>query len=236
VKLAVRGDDELAQAAAAAGATLTGAETADLVVTVGEAEFVAVACDAPETPVLPVGADLGPFSLSPARDDLEDALDSLAAAEGSAVAHPVLSATVDGDEVARGVLDAMLVTSEPARISEYEVDFGDERVTDFRSDGVVVATPLGTHGYAHAAGAPVLQSGTGLAVVPVAPFSTRSSTWVADDDVTLTVARDDGPVSLVVDGAEVRSVEPHQSVRLRVVDTVDLWRLPEMRLDRLEKL
>lgn len=236
MKVAVRGDDEFAEAVAAAGASLTGTATADLVVTVGESEFVTVARDAPAVPVLPVGADLGPFSLSLSRDDLDDALATLAAGEGAPMSHPVLSATVDGEEVARGLLDAMLVTSEPARISEYAVNFGDERISDFRSDGVVVATPLGSHGYAHAAGAPVLQPGTGLAVVPVSPFSTRSSTWVADDDVTLTVARDDGPVSLVVDGADVQSVDPHQSVRLRAVDTVDLWRLPAMQWNRLEKL
>lgn len=234
MKVAVVGDETLAETAEAEGATLVDPETADIVVTAGEREFVALAREAPETPILPVGADVGPFSLS--SREFDEALDSLVAGEGTSVRHPVLAASVDGEEVTRGVLDAMLVTSEPARISEYEVTFGDERITDFRADGVVVATPLGTQGYARAAGAPVLQPGTGLAVVPVSPFSTRSDIWVAVGDVRLTVARDDGPVSLVVDGEDVRSVDPHQSVQLTAVDTVDLWRLPPMRWDRLEKL
>lgn len=227
MRVAVLGDDALAGTVDAAGATLTDIETADLVVTVGEQQFVDVASETPDAPVLPVGPEFGPFSLDP--DRFGGVVDGLLAGDGTTVTHPVLTATVDGTVVTRGVLDALLVTSEPARISEYEVRFGSERVSRFRSDGVVVATPLGTQGYARAAGGPVLEPGTGLAVVPISPFSTHSDTWVADNDVTLTVARDDGPVELVVDGVSVRSVDPHQSVQLTVADHVELCRLPSMR-------
>lgn len=227
MKVAVLGDDALAGTVDAAGGTLTDVETADLVVTVGEQQFVDVARETPDVPVLPVDAELGPFSLH--TEAVDSSLDAIVGGDGTVVSHPVFAATVAEREVARGVLDALLVTSEPARISEYEVAFGGERIGRFRSDGVVVATPLGTRGYARAAGGPVLEPGTGVAVVPISPFSTQSDTWVAASDVTLTVARDDGPVELVVDGESVRSVDPHQSVELTVVDDVDLWRLPTMR-------
>lgn len=227
MNVAVLGDDALAGTVDAAGAALTDIEAADLVVTVGEQQFVDVTCETPGTPVLPVGTEFGPFSLD--ADEFGVVLDALLAGDWTTISHPVLTATVDGTAVTRGVLDALLVTSEPARISEYEVRFGGERVNRFRSDGVVVATPLGTQGYARAAGGPVLEPGTGLAVVPISPFSTHSDTWVAGHDVTLTVARDDGPVELVVDGESVRSVDPHQSVQLTAVDHVELCRLPSMR-------
>ncbi|EJN60497.1 NAD(+)/NADH kinase [Halogranum rubrum] len=226
MNVAVVGDDALAETVDAAGATLTDVETASLVVAVGEEQFVDVARGGPAVPILPVETEFGPFSL--ARDVVEAAVETILDGAGTTVSHPVLSVTIDGTTVARGVLDVMLVTSEPARISEYEVTFGAERAGNFRADGVVASTPLGTRGYAHAAGGPILEPGTGLAVVPISPFSTQSETWVAPGDVTLTVVRDDGPVALVVDGRTVQSVDPHQSVRLSVVDHVDLWRVPSI--------
>lgn len=228
MNVAVVGDDALAETVDAAGATLTDVETASLVVAVGEEQFVDVACSRPSVPILPVETEFGPFSLS--REAVEASVEAIVGDEGvgTVVPHPILSVAIDGTAVARGVLDVMLVTSEPARISEYEVTFGAERAGDFRADGVVVSTPLGTRGYAHAAGGPILEPGTGVAVVPISPFSTQSETWVATGDVTLTVVRDDGPVALVVDGRTVQSVDPHQSVRLSVVDHVDLWRVPSI--------
>ncbi|SEO39340.1 NAD+ kinase [Halogranum amylolyticum] len=227
MKVAVLGDEAVARTVDAAGATLADVETADLVLPVGEARFIDVARDGPDVPILPADAALGPYSLP--REAIETGVERLLAGDGTSSSHPVFAATTGETTIARGVLDAMLVTSEPARISEYDVAFGGECVNRFRSDGVVVATPLGSRGYARAAGGPVLEPGTGLSVVPVSPFSTQSDTWVAGGDVTLTVARDDGPVELVVDGETVRSIDPHQSVQLTAVDHVDLWRLPSMR-------
>lgn len=227
MKVAVVGDEAVAEIVGEAGATLTSSDSANLVVTVGERRFAETAHEVPDAPLLPVDAEFGTFSLS--RDRLADAVGRLVDGAGTAVGHPVCSAFVGGEEVTRGVLDAMLVTSEPARISEYEVAFDEVRIAEFRADGVVVATPLGTRGYARAAGGPLLEPGTGLSVVPVSPFATQSDVRVTVDDVTLTVARDEGPVSLVVDGESVQSVAPHQPVRLSVVDSVDLWHLPSMR-------
>ncbi|WP_394351524.1 hypothetical protein [Halobacterium bonnevillei] len=57
-----------------------------------------------------------------------------------------------------------MVTAEPARISEYAVETGTERVDEVRADGVVAATPAGSHGYARDADGPLLSRGRGLAV------------------------------------------------------------------------
>ena len=118
--------------------------------------------------------------------------------------------------------DVTLVTSESARISEFAVRAGGRRVDDFRADGVVVATPLGSAGYARAAGGPVVEPGTGLAVVPVAEFATFRGAWVLDPPVGCTVERDEVPVSLVLDGAVVDDVGVGQSLRVVAVDALDL--------------
>jgi NAD+ kinase len=131
------------------------------------------------------------------------------------VARRLYDAEVDGERAATVLRDAMLVTDEPARISEYAVRSGDRVVARFRADGVVVATPAGSRGYLSAAGGPIVEPGTRtLAAVPVAPFQTESDDWVLDDAaVSLTVHRDT-PVLLVVDGRETRIVPREGPVSL----------------------
>jgi NAD+ kinase len=114
------------------------------------------------------------------------------------------------------------VTRESANISEFAVRAGGRRVGDFRADGVVAATPLGSAGYARAAGGPVVGAGTGLAVVPVAQFATARDAWVLDPPVACAVERDEEPVSLVLDGTVVGEAGVGRPVRVEAVDSLDL--------------
>lgn len=175
-------------------------------------------------PVVPVAVDAGHYAVS--RPSLPQAAASLAAGEGRTESHPVLSVSLDGEAVGRALLDVTLMTSEPARISEYAVSVGAERVAEFRADGVVVATPLGSPGYARAAGGPVLAPNTGVCIVPVSPFATRTDVWVAPAEVTASVERDEDEVSLYLDGSEAGTVDPAKPVRLAPAASIDLLRLP----------
>jgi NAD+ kinase len=196
---------------------------ADLVVAVGDAGARAVATAPPSVPTLPVGYP-GPLSIPP--DDLPEVLGAHDRGETWTVAHPSLAAGVDGRSVGRALADVTLMTAEPARISEYAVATGGRRVDDFRADGVVVATPLGSAGYARDAGGPVVTPGGGLAVVPVAPFATRSDTRVVAADVSLTVVRDDAAVVLLVDDRETAPVPGHATVSVRTAGSFPLLRAP----------
>ncbi|GAA0510560.1 NAD+ kinase [Halorubrum aquaticum] len=175
-----------------------------------------------DAPVLPVRE--GRHAVDPA--DLRDAIRGLFGGETRRVGHPVLSVDLGGDTVHRAVFDVGFVTDEPARISEYAVDLAVDREAAFRADGVVVATPLGSDGYAAAAGGPLLEAGSGIAVVPIAPFTTRSDTWVVPDGTAVSVRRDAETVSIVVDGDRRGTVTPGRPVRIEVVDRVETLRLP----------
>jgi NAD+ kinase len=201
--------------------------TADLVLAVGDAAVRTLADDPAPVPVLPVDADVGRHGLPGSRVD--DALRALAVDPSTLIdhvtSHPILAVAVDGFET-RGVLDVALVTSEAARISEYTVAASSGSLASFRADGVVVTTPAGSAGYAHATGGPVLATTGVVAVVPVSPYTTRPSTWVVDPPVTLVVVRDEAAVSLVVDGEVHRRVGVDHPVRVDVAGTVDLVRPP----------
>lgn len=205
-------------------ATATVTETTDLdagefdaddrVLALGERALIAVGRAAPECPVLPVGGEALPTGLALA--DLDAAVDALLAPDPDVVRHPVLSVSGDGER-GHAVLDAGLVTSEPARISEYAITTAGRPVDRFRADGVVVATPLGSGGYASAVGGPLLGPDTGLAVVPISPFETQRDCWVLDGPVGLSVERDDSEVSLIVDDDDAGPVSPGEELSV-VVD------------------
>lgn len=200
---------------------------ADVVVCVGEAALLQLAGDPPSGPVIvvDVDVDVGPYGtpvsalaavLSALEDDEEDTV----------VDHPILGARLDGETVARAVTDVTLMTSDPARISEYAVHADGRLVDTFRADGVVTATPLGSYGYARASGGPLLRANTGVAVVPVAPFATRTDSWVVPLDVSVSVERDDSDVSLCADDRVVRHISPGDRVSVTAVDHLSLVRPP----------
>lgn len=177
-------------------ATEVAAASPDAVVAVGEPAVLALVRERVTAPVLPVG-DVPGVPAVP-RDDLAAAAARLDAGDWRVRDRRLLSVAVDGDSYP-ALADATLVTTAAAAISEYSVE-ADGDATTFRADGVVVASPTGSHGYARSAGGPVLAPATdAVAVVPVAPFTVDRRRWVLDPPVTLAVERDESDVSLLVD-------------------------------------
>lgn len=226
-RVAVVGDDlGLTTAVENAGGVVVDPDDADVVVTVGESALIEQARRAPDAALLPVAIGEGTCSVTKPR--ARSAAARVAAGEGQTVDHPVLAVEVGDESAGRAVLDVQLFTSEPARISEYAVHHEQESIASVRADGIVVATPFGSDGYASAAGGPILTPGTGLSVVPVAPFTTESDDWVLPGAATLTIERDEAPVSLSLDGETWGEVPQAEPVSVETVATVSLLRLPAL--------
>ena len=213
-------------ASATAEAMASGDETPDIsdatfLVAVGDEAIRDAVVAAPDGTVIPVADRRLAFDRGGAVDALRGLLDG-SESDGSVgrVTQPVLAVDDGTDAPVRAAFDVAVVTDEPARISEFAVEFSRGRDESVRADGVVVATPLGSDGYASAAGGPLVEPGGGLSVVPIAPFSTRTDAWVAGDRVRLTVERESEPIGLVVDGERRGTVEPHRPTAIKTVDRV----------------
>lgn len=204
------------------------AEGFDAVVAVGERALIETTLGSLDTPVVPVDGEEADYATE-ARPR-QPALDALAAGTLRTVEQPILSVAVGGERVGRAVLDTTLVTSEPARISEYSIHDGGERVDTIRSDGIVVSTPLGSSGYGRAADGPILAPGTGLAVSPIAPFATASNARVLAETVKLRVERDEGDVSLLLDDRDVQRVPSGTPVVIDPAERVRIGRPRESRV------
>jgi NAD+ kinase len=172
----------------------------------------------PEMPVLVVDAGEG----FPGTDGPAAAAADLGAGRYTTIEYPVFGVAVGGEHVGNAVLDTMVVTSDPGRISEFRIT-SDAELGAVRADGVVVATPAGSHGYARSAGGPRLRRGSGVAaVVPVAAFTMTLDRWVVELDATIEIASErDVPVSLLLDD-ERMELRPECTVTVTASDTVDL--------------
>lgn len=220
--------DRVAEGLAAAG---TPVETAapdragnlqpDVVVAAGEAAVVDLVGVDVQAPVLAVGDILD--LPSAVTSDVPDAAGWLARGDYETQPHRLLAAEVADERVGRALFDAMLVRSQPGRISEYGVVAGNER-SRFRADGVVVATPAGSSGYARAVGGPRLAADAdAVAVVPVAAFALGADVLVVDptDGVRLSVERDEGAVSLLLDGRKATRLSGRETVSLFADSTIE---------------
>jgi NAD+ kinase len=238
-RVAVVGDDgrpsELRDAVRDAGGHLTGPAStnaekrrigdddvdSDLLVAVGDEAIRDAVVTATDCTVIPVADRRLAFDRDGAVDVLRRLLDKSAGDDSvRRVSHPVLAVDSGVDPHSRAAFDVAVVTDEPARISEFAVEFPRGQTESVRADGVVVATPLGSDGYANAAGGALVEPDGGLSIAPIAPFSTRTDAWVAADRLRLTVEREGETIALVVDGERRVTVEPHRPIEIEAVDRV----------------
>lgn len=199
----------------------------DVLAAVGEAALIDLVGGEVGTPVLPVGTHDGMPSvdLDAAVEAVEQYLDD----RDRIRRNPLLAAAVGGAPAGIAAFDVMLVRSDPGRISEYSLTAGAAR-SRFRADGVVAATPAGSHGYARAAGGPRLEpDADAVAVVPVAAFGLGAPSWVLDPaaGLELRVERDEGDVSLLVDGRERERLSGQSTVALEPSGTLETVRPPD---------
>lgn len=202
-------------------ATRFAGRSLEATVAIGESSLIDLVDAGVNVPVLPAALDDNLPSVAIA--DVRRTVDAFRADEVATRSHPLVRVTADGDAVGRAVFDVTLVRSEPGRISEYRLS-APEADSRFRADGVVAATPAGSHGYAHAAGGPRLGfEANAVVVVPVAAFGLGAPVWVLDPEagLELRVERDEGDVTLLLDGRSRRTLSGHSSVTLAPGGTLE---------------
>jgi NAD+ kinase len=186
----------------------------DAIVTVGESALGERLDLDTGAPTLPVDAGAGIPSI--AEDAVDAALGAFFEGQAERVDRPILAVSIDGTHHGRALFDVTLVSDRPAHISGFRVTQGEESVLDVRADGVVVATPAGSHGYARAAGGVRVATGTeALAIVPVSAFATSDERWITPvDPLTVSVEREDTPVDVRADERAVGTVSGGATVEI----------------------
>lgn len=90
-----------------------------------------------------------------------------------------------------------------ARIIDIKAAISGEYLTTYRSDGLIVSTPVGSTGYSLSAGGPIVCPGVnGIIITPICPhtLTNRPILIKEDDAVTLTLLSKEHEVIVTVDG------------------------------------
>ena len=196
----------------------------DLVVVLGGDGAILAAVRAfAEVPVPTIGINFGRvgFLASVEAAQWEEALEEVLA--GRAVVEPRMRLLVElmtgKQESARAVAlnDAAITRGAFQGMLSIALRDGADWVTNYRSDGLVVATPSGSTAYSMAAGGPILApSMKAYVVTPVSPqaLSHRPIVLDGDHELLLHVTRASGLTTLVVDGQGFYPMQEGDSVKI----------------------
>jgi len=94
-------------------------------------------------------------------------------------------------------LNDVVMKATAARLADFELNINGYRVTDYKADALIVATPTGSTAYSLAAGGPILAPGVkALVITPVSPHSLTHRPIVVEESsrvaITISVGQEEG--------------------------------------------
>ena len=180
-----------------------------------------------EKPILGINLGSLGFLAEVELDQMDEALQRLAAGEVSVSPRLVLQASVIRDgrvvHVDHAINDAVVTRMAVSRIVELHVHVDGHFVDTFPSDGLIVATPTGSTAYTLSAGGPIVLPEVPLMVItPICPHILYSRSFIVPTHSRLTIRvgdRRNANAMLSCDGRD--------GFALELNDEVEIVRAPE---------
>ena len=226
VKIVVRDDAPRADATAdrlrdilSARGVSTAFEDVDAVVAIGgDGTVLEAAAGALEDGIPVCGVKVGRvgYLAEFAVDEIEDLADAIATDSFDIRRHSTVSVATPKYS-ANAINDVVLEKVISQRIIEVAVAINNRPLATYRTDGIIVATAIGSTAYSLSAGGPIVDPGLdALILTPVAPHSllTRAIVLASNAVVTLSVSGD-RPARINIDGRELCVVEPEEIITVR---------------------
>ena len=114
--------------------------------------------------------------------------------------------------------DVVISKGAIARMGEYIIDIGGQRVARFRADGVIISTPTGSTAYNLAANGPIVMGSVdAMVVTPICPhlLTLRPIVTPADTEIHIAVQGIADQTYLTVDGQEAVELKLADELRVR---------------------
>lgn len=149
-------------------------------------------------------------------ENIEVMLKRLAGGDLGSHTKMTVEAEMPDGTTLHAINDVVLEKVISQRLVQISVDVNGEFFTTFRSDGLIIATPLGSTAYSLSAGGPIVDPDlNALIMTPVAPHSLMARTTVFTPETTIrfTVATE-RQVRVNLDGRLGPVLEKGQSVRV----------------------
>ena len=128
--------------------------------------------------------------------------------------------------------DALIVRGENPHLISISARIGERPLTNYRCDGLIVATPTGSTAYSLAAGGPIISPECNvLTITPICPQSltNRSVVVSSTEPIQMKLDAASGPGSVQVDGMTIARATPESIIHVRTSpDSVPIAFLPEI--------
>jgi NAD+ kinase len=189
----------------------------------GDGTLLSVARHAPaEVPILGVNMGTLGFLTEVRVEDFPETLEHVLAGHYEVEERMTFDVSVEGngrDHRSYRVLnDATVNKSALARIVEMRVTVSGQFVSNFRADGLIVATPTGSTAYNLSAGGPIIYpTMSAIVITPICPHMLTNRPIVLPDglEVEVRIMNADQEIFLTLDGQEGLPVTADDCIRVR---------------------
>jgi len=158
-----------------------------------------------ETPI--IGIHLGElgFLAEVTIDEMFNRLDQIINGNYSTQPRMVLKATLSRNGSAKtfyALNDFVIDRGKSQRIIKLELYAGDNFISSYKSDGLIIATPTGSTAYSLSAGGPIMMPKlSAIAITPLSPHALSLRPIVLPDDQIIEIrSMEEGEVAFAVDG------------------------------------
>lgn len=128
--------------------------------------------------------------------------------------------------------DALITRGSNPHLIGIEARIGQRRLTSYRCDGLIVATPTGSTAYSLAAGGPIISPECNvLTVTPICPqaLTNRSVVVNSTEPIEMQLNTTSGPAEVQVDGMKLAKLTSASTITVRTsADSVPIAFLPEI--------
>ncbi len=197
-------------------------QSSDAIVSVGgDGTFLSVAhiCQFTEKPI--IGVNLGGlgFLTDISPDEIESTLDKIQSGQFSTISRMVLEAILyrENEQMCKfhALNDIFINRINTPKLTSISVWYGNDFITDFFADGIIVATPNGSTAYSLSAGGPIVEPNVkAFLLTPICPHSLTERPIIlpSDKSIRMVINEKNPDLLLSADGLE--------SVRLQSEDQI----------------
>lgn len=185
----------------------------DALVTIGGDGTILHAMQRNAAPVFGINVGELGFLTEAEPIELPDALDRLLTRDYKVEERLKLETRVNEERLPHALNETVVKTSRPSKMLAFSLALNGKDVQRVRADGLIVATPTGSTGYAMSAGGPIMDPRVdALIVVPLAAFSLSSRPLVFPPVEELEIRLMEKEAALVVDGQHERPIHPQDRI------------------------
>jgi len=188
----------------------------------GDGTLLSAARHAPShVPVIGVNMGTLGFLTDITATEYEQVLEAVLSGNYAAEARSTLEVTVTGTNGPlkyRVLNDAVLNKGALARIINFTVMVGENLLSTFRADGLIVSTPTGSTAYNLSAGGPIVHpTMRAIVITPICPHMLTNRPIVLPDNrpIELSLASPDRKIFLTLDGQEGIPLDGSEKITIR---------------------